>query len=97
MATRTGELEKRVAMRMIGGSRLPRQYVKFEVDGLLRADAATRAQVYSAALDPLTGWMTRDEVGRLEDLEPEPTPPTTQRLEQMRRQPQEVANGNHGK
>jgi phage portal protein BeeE len=46
--------------------------VKFEVDGLLRADARTRAEVYAKSLDPVTGWLTRAEVRRLEDLEPEP-------------------------
>ena len=46
--------------------------MKFELDGLLRGDAKTRAEIYTAALDPLTGWMTRDEVRRLEDLAPEP-------------------------
>jgi phage portal protein BeeE len=49
--------------------------VRFEVDGLLRADASTRAEVYAKALDPVTGWMSRDEVRRLEDLEPERNPP----------------------
>jgi HK97 family phage portal protein len=48
-----------------------RQYVRFETDALLRSDAKTRAEIYHLALDPLTGWMTRDEVRRLEDLEPE--------------------------
>jgi phage portal protein BeeE len=42
---------------------------------VLRADAKTRAEVYSAALDPVSGWMSRDEVRRLEDLEPETGPP----------------------
>jgi hypothetical protein len=46
--------------------------VKFEVDGLLRADARTRAEVYAKSLDPVTGWLTCAEVRRLEDLEPEP-------------------------
>lgn len=40
------------------------------VKGLLRADAAARAELYARALDPATGWMRR-EVRRLEDLEPE--------------------------
>jgi HK97 family phage portal protein len=53
-----------------------RQFIKFEVDGLLRADAKSRAEVYQLALDPIQGWMTREEVRRLEDLEPESTPPT---------------------
>jgi len=44
------------------------QYVEFLIDALLRADSATRAQVYTAALDPETGWMSRDEVRQLENL-----------------------------
>jgi HK97 family phage portal protein len=70
-----------------------RQFVKFEVDGLLRADAKTRAEVYTAALDPISGWMTREEIRRLEDLPPESTPPTTQQtIEQMLARPQGVAS-----
>ena len=41
-----------------------------KVNGLLRADAAARAELYASALDLATGWMWR-EVRRLEDLEPE--------------------------
>ena len=47
-------------------------YVEFLLDALLRADSATRSDVYTRALDPLTGWMTREEVRRLENLDPEP-------------------------
>jgi HK97 family phage portal protein len=54
------------------------QYVEFLLDALLRADSKTRADIYALALDPVKGWMTRDEVRRLENLEPEgaaaPTP-----------------------
>jgi len=50
-------------------------YVQFDLDGLLRADAATRSEIYTRALDEATGWMRRDEVRELEDLEPEPTRP----------------------
>jgi len=50
------------------------QYCEFLLDALLRADSATRAEVYTRALDPLTGWMSREEVRRLENLEPEPNP-----------------------
>ncbi len=46
-------------------------FCEFLLDGLLRADSATRAQVYEKALNPVTGWMRRDEVRRLENLEPE--------------------------
>jgi len=50
-------------------------YVAFDMDGLLRADAATRATVYTAALNPQTGWMTRPEIRQLEDLPPETAAP----------------------
>ena len=43
-------------------------YVLFDLDGLLRADAKTRAETYEKAL---AGWMTRAEVRELEDLPPE--------------------------
>lgn len=46
-------------------------YVQFELDGLLRADAKTRAEQYEKALNPETGWLRRDEVRELEDLPPE--------------------------
>jgi HK97 family phage portal protein len=46
-------------------------YVEFLLDALLRADSATRSDVYTKALSPETGWMTRAEVRRLENLDPE--------------------------
>ncbi len=53
-------------------------YVAFNLDGLLRAAPEQRAESYSKALDPVTGWMRRDEIRVLEDLPPEPeTAPTT--------------------
>jgi len=48
-------------------------YVEFLLDALLRADSKTRADVFVAALDPERGWMTRAEVRRLENLDPEGT------------------------
>jgi hypothetical protein len=48
------------------------------MDGLLRADSKTRADVYALALDPVKGWMTRDEVRRLENLDPETNQPAQQ-------------------
>jgi HK97 family phage portal protein len=47
----------------------PRTYCEFLLDALLRADSKTRADVYARALDPIAGWMDRDEVRRLENLE----------------------------
>ncbi|MEJ7787448.1 MAG: phage portal protein [Solirubrobacteraceae bacterium] len=53
------------------------QYVEFLLDSLLRSDSATRADVYTKALDPVTGWMTRAEIRKRENLDPEPpTAPT---------------------
>jgi HK97 family phage portal protein len=46
-------------------------YLEFLLDALLRPDHATRAQVYTAALNSQTGWMTRAEVRRLENLDPD--------------------------
>jgi HK97 family phage portal protein len=46
-------------------------YVEFLLDALLRADSKTRAEIYAMALNPETGWMSRAEVRRLENLEPE--------------------------
>jgi HK97 family phage portal protein len=46
-------------------------YVQFDLDGLLRADAKTRADTYTLALNSETGWMRRDEIRELEDLPPE--------------------------
>lgn len=48
-------------------------YAEFLVDALLRPDPATRAQVYTAGLDPETGWLQRSEVRRLENLPEETT------------------------
>ncbi|MEA2551803.1 MAG: hypothetical protein QOE25_1572 [Actinomycetota bacterium] len=46
----------------------PGLYAEFVLDALLRADHKTRADVYTAALNPQTGWMSRDEVRRAENL-----------------------------
>lgn len=50
-------------------------FAEFVYEGLLRPDSKTRAEVYTAALDPESGWMTRAEVRRLENLDPEPDAP----------------------
>lgn len=73
---------RRIELAISGDSDLAfqRQYVRFETDGLLRADASTRSEVYARALDPVTGWMDRDEVRRLEDLPPRPAPRTVEQM-----------------
>jgi HK97 family phage portal protein len=67
----------------------PREYVEFEMDGLLRADSSTRSEVYTRALDPITGWMTRAEVRKLENLPPEPASADISTV-----RPVDVVNGN---
>lgn len=44
------------------------QFIKFNIDGLLRGDFNSRTTAYNSAL--LTGWMSIDDVRRLEDLSP---------------------------
>jgi HK97 family phage portal protein len=46
-------------------------YLLCDFDGLQRAAPELRAQSYTAALNPETGWMQRAEVRELEDLPPE--------------------------
>ena len=48
-------------------------FAEFQVDSLLRADLKTRADAYTQALNPVTGWMTRQEVRDLETLPREET------------------------
>ena len=49
-------------------------YVEFLIDALLRADSKSRAETYALALDPVKGWMTRDEVRQRENLQAETNP-----------------------
>lgn len=48
-------------------------FPEFLVEGLLRADANSRAAFYTQALNAETGWLTRAEVRRLENMPAEPT------------------------
>ncbi|MBD1601179.1 phage portal protein [Pseudomonas typographi] len=48
----------------------PRFFVKFSVEGLLRADSAGRAAWYSTGVQ--NAWMNRNEVRRFEDMPPIP-------------------------
>jgi len=44
--------------------------IKHNLAGLLRGDDAARATYFKEALNPQTGWMTKNEVRELEDLNP---------------------------
>ena len=52
-------------------------FLEFDLDNLLRADAATRSEIWTRALgnDKAPGWMTRNEVREAESLPPEGTTP----------------------
>ena len=45
-------------------------YIKHNVSSLLRGDSQARAAYYTSALNPQSGWMQRDEVRALEELNP---------------------------
>lgn len=45
-------------------------YAKFNITSLLRGDAKTRAEFYASAI--VNGWMTRNEVRALEEMNPLP-------------------------
>jgi HK97 family phage portal protein len=91
---------RRIELALSGDADLAfaKQYVKFETDALLRPDSAGRAAFYSAALDPVTGWLDVNEVRALEDLPPlppgHPLLGRNQTVEQMLAlaRPQEVAS-----
>jgi len=55
----------------------PNTYAEFLIDGLLRADSSTRADIYTKALNPDSGWMTRAEVRRAGRRRPRLLPPRT--------------------
>ncbi len=46
-------------------------FLRYNVNALLRADAKTRAEFYTKGLNKATGWMARNEVRALEDLNPD--------------------------
>lgn len=47
-------------------------YLKHDVSDLIRGDLQARGNYYTAALDPDTGWLTREEVRAAEDKDPLP-------------------------
>jgi len=61
-------LEQAVQKDLLKPGERSQFYVKFSVEGLLRADSAGRAAFYAAMVN--NGILTRDEVRELEDREP---------------------------
>jgi len=59
--------EQQISKSLIGDARF---FAEFLFDGLLRGDIKTRYEAYALAVQ--WGWMTRNEVRRLENLDPLP-------------------------
>lgn len=56
----------------------PRETALFNREAILETDTKTRFETYELALNPSTGWMVKNEIRSMEDLEPLPefdTPP----------------------
>jgi len=61
-------IEQEIARCLLGNDE--DYFAEFSVEGLLRADSAGRAAYYTTALQ--NGWMSRNDVRRLENLPPIP-------------------------
>jgi HK97 family phage portal protein len=63
-------IEQEITRCLIGEADAEEFFAEFAVEGLLRADSAGRGAWYNTAL--MNGWMSRNEVRRLENLPPIP-------------------------
>jgi HK97 family phage portal protein len=77
--------EQRVNMRLFREDERDTLFAEHVVEGLLRADTASRATFYNSAIT--TGWMTRNEAREMENLPPlegldEPLTPVSQAQQQ---------------
>lgn len=63
-------IEQEITRCLIGDADADEYFAEFSVEGLLRADSAGRGAWYNTAL--MNGWMSRNEVRRLENMPPVP-------------------------
>ncbi|MDH0745740.1 phage portal protein [Pseudomonas sp. GD03842] len=63
-------IEQEITRCLIGEADADEYFAEFSVEGLLRADSSGRGAWYNTAL--MNGWMSRNEVRRLENLPPIP-------------------------
>ena len=63
------KIEKSISRDLLLPSERGRYFAKFNADALLRGNTAERYEAYASAI--LNGWMSRNEVRELEDLNPE--------------------------
>jgi HK97 family phage portal protein len=61
-------IEQEIQRSLLTPAERQRNFAEFALEGLLRGDSAARAAFYASALQ--NGWMTRNEVRRLENLPP---------------------------
>lgn len=61
-------IEMEIRRALLTPAERTRYFAEYSLEGLLRGDSAARAAFYTTALQ--NGWMTRNEVRRLENLEP---------------------------
>ena len=60
--------EQQISRQLLTPGEQERYYAEFNIEGLLRADSASRASFYQTLVQ--NGILTRDEVRRLENLPP---------------------------
>lgn len=63
-------IEQEIRRALLTPAERLRYFGEFAVEGLLRGDSASRKDFYASALS--NGWMTRNEVRRMENLPPMP-------------------------
>lgn len=63
-------IEEQIKASLLTPAEQTRYYAEFTVEGLLRADTAARQSFYTSALQ--NGWMSRNDVRKLENLPPIP-------------------------
>jgi HK97 family phage portal protein len=63
-------IESSISKRLLQPADRLKYFVRFNVDGLLRGDSASQANLFSAAAQ--NGWLTRNEIRKLLDLPPMP-------------------------
>ncbi|MNM43658.1 Phage portal protein [compost metagenome] len=61
-------IEQEIRRTLLTPAERTRYFAEFAIEGLLRGDSAARSAFYSTALQ--NGWMSRNEVRRLENLPP---------------------------
>lgn len=61
-------IEQEIRRALLSPAERLRYFSEFAIEGLLRGDSAARSAFYTTALQ--NGWMTRNEVRRLENLPP---------------------------